>query len=168
MKTYTRNYQTFELNELSDKAREKAIQYIIDTSGYDDWWDDIFENAKNIGLKIEEFDFYGKNIKGCLIEDACGCAHLIIDNHDKLCKTYQTAKNFIKEYNDGLVTEEEERIIDGKLEQCKDLFKHALLEDFLAILHKEYEYITSEECAVDTIETNDYEFLADGTIFYSN
>jgi hypothetical protein len=43
-------------------------------------------------------------------------------------------------------------------------FQKALLEDYLVILRKEYEYLTSEEAIKETIKANDWRFSAGGKL----
>jgi len=42
-------------------------------------------------------------------------------------------------------------------------YTYALREEYLSMLRKEYEYLTSTECVDETIRANEYEFLVDGT-----
>jgi hypothetical protein len=41
-------------------------------------------------------------------------------------------------------------------------FLRSLLEDYRIMLQKEYEYLTSEETIIETIEANEYEFTEKG------
>ncbi len=52
-----------------------------------------------------------------------------------------------------------------ELENDEDEFLKELLEDYRIILQKEYEYQTSEEAIIGTIEANEYEFTQDGKMF---
>ena len=40
------------MEKLSDKAKQKAIEKFYDINVDYDWWDSVYEDAKNIGLKI--------------------------------------------------------------------------------------------------------------------
>ena len=55
--------------------------------------------------------------------------------------------------------------IENKLDEMSEEFLKSLLEDYRIILENEYEYLTSKEAILETIEANDYEFTADGTIY---
>jgi hypothetical protein len=43
-------------------------------------------------------------------------------------------------------------------------FLKSLLEDYRIILSKEYDYLTSRESIIETIEANEYEFDENGNI----
>ena len=55
----------------------------------------------------------------------------------------------------------------GDPEDLEDLnkeFLRSLCEDYRIILQKEYEYLTSEEAIIETIEVNEYEFTEEGEL----
>lgn len=54
MKTKTINL--YEFDELSEDAKEKALQNLWDINVDHEWWDYIYEDAERIGLKITGFD----------------------------------------------------------------------------------------------------------------
>ena len=53
-------------------------------------------------------------------------------------------------------------------EECmqseEDDFLQSLCEDYRIILRNEYEYLTSEEAIIETIESNEYYFTEDGKL----
>ena len=61
-------------------------------------------------------------------------------------------KNFIETYD-----YEEINKLQETLEE--------LMEEILSSLKKGYEYLTSDDCIIETIKANEYTFLEDGTMF---
>ena len=90
----------------------------------------------------------------------------ILENHGEVCETYATAKEYqakLKHFNED--DEDETSVEYDALQETKDEFLQALLEDYRMLLQKEYEYQTSEEAIIDTIKANEYEFTEDGKHF---
>lgn len=86
MKTITINLYSF--NELSKEAQQKALNKLATINVEHDWWDDTYEDAKNIGLEIKEFDLdRNKHAKGEFILSANEVAQNIINEHGESCNT---------------------------------------------------------------------------------
>lgn len=179
MRTVTNTYNVYSFDELSDDAKEKVIGRLSDINVEDDWWGYIYDDAKNIGVKIEGFDIdrgsYYAYCKMSFLESPEAAAHKIIEEHGKNCETYKTAKNYLQkrdalvaQYSDSknktVVTEDNNWDFDQKCDELDSDFLHSLSEDYRIMLEKEYEYQTSEEAIIETIEANNYEFLEDGTL----
>ena len=49
--------------------------------------------------------------------------------------------------------------------ELEEDFNKSLAGDYLKMLKDEYEYQSSEEAIIETIEANEYEFTADGELF---
>lgn len=148
---------TYTFDELSDTAKEKAVERLADINVDYEWWDFTYEDAKNIGLKITEFDIdRGNYCKGDIITSAPEVIKDILKNHGKDCETYKTAKRYEQTFKD--LNEEEFANAEHEL-------LHDLLEDYLVILRHEYEYQTSEEAIIETIKANEYMFTEDGKLW---
>lgn len=165
----------YPFGELSDNAKEKAVQGLWDINVTHDWWEFTFEDAEQAKLELTEFELdRGSYCRGEFIEYAKETADAIIKNHGETCETYKTAWEFrdnserlyIKypekldddgddenEYN----REQEQTELDGE-------FLKSILEDYRIMLQREYEYLTSEEVIIETIDANEYEFTGDGEI----
>lgn len=166
-----------------DEVREKAIEKQWDINVDYDWWDDVYADAAEIGLKITGFDLgRGHEITGDFIETAWNVANSIIKNHGDQCETYQTAKRytdateaaraFITRVDNSRYALTNKNAVYDKYRACEEgledaahEFLHDLLEDYLVILDKEYEYLTSSEAIEETLRANEYEFNEDGTIY---
>jgi len=176
MKTIVKTYQVFEFSELSEDAKQKALENNYDVNVDSDWWDCTYEDAENICLKITGFDIDRGNYCKCnFTESAEETANLIIENHGQNCETYKDAEKYlenraelVKKYSDGIntdiVAEDNEYDFDNDCDELDSEFLKTISEDYLSMLRKEYEYLTSEESIIETIEANDWTFLADGTM----
>jgi hypothetical protein len=163
MKTKTINIYSF--NELSEKAKQKAIENLIDINVNYDWWEFTCENAANIGLKITSFDLdRNRHATGELRLSFSEVIANILKEHGETCDTYKTAEKYMKQwepvFSKYMETEEgEEELMEIEAEFIKEL-----LEDYSIILQKEYEYLCSEEAIIEAIEANEYEFTENGKI----
>jgi len=150
----------YEYDELSEEARERAIEKLCDINIDHEWWDYVYDDAENIGLKITGFDIDRRSYcEGDFIEYPEEVARLIIENHGESCETYKTAKAFLGAIKDIDLDE------DDMPEEEINEFKRSLLEDYRIMLQHEYEYKTSTEAIEETIRINEYQFTEDGSIF---
>jgi hypothetical protein len=160
----------YKFDELSDEAKEKAIERLADINVDYEWWKGIYEDASNIGLKLTAFDIdRGSYAEGNFTLSAEEVAANIIRDHGEMCETYKTAENFLKEHDPvyaDYMDEKSENYESGesedKLQEMESEFLKSLLEDYRIMLSHEYDYLTSEEAIKETIEANEYEFLDNG------
>jgi len=148
IETTTRTLYKFE--ELSNKAKANAAALLCNINVDREWWEFTYEDAARIGVEITEFDINrGDYLEATFIGDIGNIAVKILAEHGSSCETYRLAKEFKAYY------EFEER--------CEE-FKRKLKEEYLKILRSEFEYLTSYESIVETIQANDYEFTEDGKL----
>lgn len=168
MRTIT--VECFQFSELSDKAKEVARNWYRGLDMYE-WWDSVYEDAKMVGIQIDEFGIdRGSFIKGKFTDDACFTAHKVIKDHGEVCKSYYLATQFLSERDelvdcwpkdsDGEMTESYE--LDNKLDSIENEFLNDMMSYYLDMLKKEYEYRESDEFVDESIIDNEYEFLANG------
>ena len=174
MKTVTINL--YQFSELSETAKENAINNLSDINIDSDWWNSICEDAAQVNIKIKSFDIdRGSYLNAKFIESAYNTANLIILNHGESCETYKTAKTFINDYNelvckysDGIktdiVAEGNEYNFDNEAEDLENDFLQSISEDYRIILSNKYDYLTSETAIIETIEANEYYFTIDGKL----
>ncbi len=154
MKTIKINLYSFD--ELSKEAQEKVIDRHRDINVSFDWWEFIYEDAKNIGLKIDSFDLdRNRHAKGEFILSARQVATKIMKDHGKECETYLTANAFLNEWDSAK---------DEDIEELEANFLTDLLEDYSIMLQKEYEYQTEAAQIIGAIKANEYTFEKDGTM----
>jgi hypothetical protein len=173
MRAETIKRELFTFDELSDEGKEKAIENLRYINIEDhEWWDYVYSDAEDIGLKITEFDIdRGSYAHGNFTLSAEEVAANIIRDHGETCETYKTAENFLAEHNPvyaDYMNEESENYespeSEDKLQEMESEFLKSLLEDYRIMLSKEYDYLTSEEAIRETIEANEYEFTEDGNM----
>ena len=168
MRTIQVNLYKFE--ELSEEAKQKAIENLYEINVYFDWWECTYDDAIRIGLRITGFDLdRNRHAKGKFLLSANEVAQNILNEHGEQCETYKTASEFLEEWNPIFAEymdensehyesyEREQELID-----LENDFLNSLLEDYSIILQKEYEYLMSEEAIIETIEANEFEFYEDG------
>lgn len=154
----------YQFNELSDEAKENAINNCRDWNVNYDWWNNVYYNdaEENSGLKITAFNIdRGSYVDADFIISAENTIEKILKNHGKNCETYKTALEYKKQF-DALDTESEN--YDDKYCEIRDEFLKALQEDYRIILQNEYEYLSSDEAIIEMIESNSYEFDEEGNV----
>jgi site-specific recombinase XerC len=94
-----------------------------------------------------------------------------MEEHGESCETYTDARHFLKEISSFMEQAEKDEwgeIATLKLENEKEAiekeFEHAILQDYLSMLKKEYEWLMSDEQVDESIIGNQYEFTEDGEI----
>lgn len=148
------NVKVYQFDELSEEAQQKAL-YECREYGLYDWHLATYEDAEQIGLKITGFDIdRGSYCKGEFTKHPLDVVRAIIENHGEQCDTYKTAMRHAPALKLALESEYENAV---KAEEHE--FLHDILEDYLVMLSKEYEYQISDEAVKEMIEANEYEFL---------
>lgn len=157
----------YKFEELSEKAQEKVLWKLADLNADYGWWDSVYDDAQNVGLKITEFDLYrNRHCKGYFIGSAVETAEKIVAEHGSVCETHKTATTYLKDRTE-LVKKyngDNDDIIDNECDDLDSEFLRSILEDYSILLQKEYEYLTSKEAIMETIKLNEYEFDEHGNI----
>jgi len=161
MEIIKREYKVYTFDELTEEAQDRAIEKQADINVDYEWWDSIEDDAEQIGLSIIEFNTYHRTVKGKLLNDAIDVAEAIIRNHGEDCDTYKLAKQYIEDYE--ALPQDEDGWRDS--EEIDEEFEYALSQEYLSMLIKDYEYLTSREAIIETIVANDYRFTEDGNLF---
>ena len=167
----TKTIEIYQFDELSEQAKEKAIERLSNINVDFDWWSSTYEDAQQIGLKLTTFDLdRNRHAKGHFLLSAAEVAQNIISNHGEMCETYKTAEKFLEEwqpifneYMDEQSKKYESSEAEDEMQDIEQDFLNSLLEDYSIILQNESEYLQSDEAIIETIQANDYEFYVDGT-----
>ena len=149
-----KSYKVYKFSELSEKAKEKAIEKFRYNQDLSFTWETTQEDAKNIGLDLTGIE--RGDMRGYFENSAEDCIAKILKEHGKKCETYKTALQYKKE----LKNEKDE----DKHDDIKEEFLRSILEDYRIMQEKDEEYQISEEEITETIEANDYEFTEEGDI----
>lgn len=163
----------YSFDELSDDAKQKAIESLSDINVDYNWWQWTYEDAKNIGLKITSFDLdRRRHATGEFILSACEVAQNIFNQHGEMCETYKTATNFMEQwqpvfsnYLDETHKDYESRESEELMQELEDEFLESLLEDYSIMLQNECDYLQSDEAIIETIRANDYDFTENGKLY---
>jgi hypothetical protein len=168
--------KVYKFNELSNDAKDAAIESLYDINVDNNWWDFTYDDAENIGLKIKSFDIDRASYVNAEFTLAANeVAQNIFRDHGESCETYKTAQSFMNEWQ--LVFSEymnensdkyESAESEDKLQELENEFLKSLCEDYRIILSKEYDYLTSKEAITETIEANEYEFYSNGKLIQIN
>ncbi len=158
----------FTFDELSPAARKRAIEKYAEGEPSYDWWENTYEDAANVGLKITEFDLqYRPWCKGKFDETEMTVARLIIRDHGA---DYDTFKAAIKFQSQTILMSDDDKCdpetgdkSEAFEEHCETFLKD-VLEAYARMLQTDYEYLSSYEAAEETIKANDYTFDEDGNI----
>ena len=163
MRTETITKTLYAFDELSESAQEHAINRLGGINVDQEWWDCTYDDAENIGLEITSFS--ERDIDGGFIESAESCAYAIQAQHGPDCDTLKDADRYLSERDDLIRTwPEDESGLDEKLDDLDNEFLHDLLEDYRIELCNDYDYLTSREAIVESIDANGYEFDENGNL----
>lgn len=159
MRTIQTTVYSFE--ELSPEAQQKAIDSLRDINTEFDWWEFVYEDAREVKIEIKSFDIYRGQIK---ITASYNTPHLIIKNHGATTETYKTAKNYLDEVATIKRNSSEDDDNGEEMQTAFEHFEQQIAEDYLILLRNEYEYRGSDEAIKETIEANEYEFTEGGKL----
>ena len=158
--------QAYKFSELSDDAKQKAIEKHWDIMTDWSWWEFIYEDAKRIGLNIRSFDLYPKEIDITYEDDPEDVANAIMKEYGSAMDLYKLAAEYLDRYKQiEELVDEDEILPSDDLDALNEEFLHDIGECFLSFLNSEYEWRTSSESIGEELEINDYDFTADGKRF---
>jgi hypothetical protein len=150
----------YQYNELSDKAKDVAREWYLESFDSSFCWENTQYDASEIGLIIESLDDHRPN-KGYFAVSATECAAKIMKNHGEACETFKTANK----YMENLLFASRDTESEGYEDLCEELekeFLQSLLEDYRIMLNRDIEYQQSDESIAESMQANEYEFLESG------
>lgn len=154
----------YSFHELSDKAKDKARQWMRECIGADTQWADcIIEDAKNAGVMLPEWDADSGTAQA-----HCPNVHesmqLILKDHGRECDTYKATHAYMLEIERvALATEWPEDEADEAMDAAVSRFQNELGAAYGKMLRDEMEYQFYGLGLDETIEANDYLFTKDGS-----
>ncbi len=148
--------KVYTYDELSEVAQERARDWYAGLIEISEWTECLYEEAKELGFKIVEFDIdRGNHIKIKILTTVGQVIEQILANHGEACDTYQLALK-TKAVIDKLT--DEDYSDNDKIDDISYDFKHALGEEYLSLLRAEYEYVFSDAVVAESLVANEYEF----------
>ncbi len=152
--------KAYQFEELDEQTKEKAIDNYRHLGVYDDWYDFIKHDLKEVGIELRSFDIDRASYAEIHIDYFFETCEKIIETHGENCETYKIAERYIKEYN-----EIHQHIHDDDAIECLDEeYQKEFSEEVLSMLRREYEYMTSDEYVIEMFEANEYEFTEEGKL----
>ena len=172
MRIAVKKTKVYKFNELPLNMKEKAVQNLYDINVDQEWWEydyDYFhDELKTIGIACNKFYFsLNRDYYIAMDKPSIEDPRLLLKSagFDLRCKE---ARDIM--YSDGVdintnhyAGARTSNSIDN--DKLNDFIKEKL-ECFLSRLRKDYEYLSSREAILETIEANDYDFTEDGKIYY--
>ena len=153
----------YEFSELSDSAKENALSELhginVDSSF---WYEGVEEEVKQYGAKHLHFDIDRRQYCDLGITDAKSFALEISKNHGAICETWKTANAYLE-----ALEKLEKRLgrTGTRAEALSSGFIRAIQYDYLKLLETSYDYLTSKEAIIETIEANSYTFTESGKLY---
>jgi hypothetical protein len=148
MRKFTTEHTVYNFDELSDEAKQKALEKLYDINVEFDWWDMTYEDTLQFGIDICGFDLYRQECDIKLTKDMQEVCKLLMAEWGKEHNLYQLAKKW--QFKHGEDNEAE--------------FVRELEQEYLSHLQDDYDYLTSDEAIIETINANEYEFNEDGSL----
>lgn len=145
-------YMVYKFNELPEKSKKNVLRNYECINIDRNWWKDIDDDAKAVGLKIIGFDVDGGCFcKGIWNKTPLTVIKIIKASHGKDRETYKTAVKYSE-------------LLKGKDQKAVDAFKKELLENYRFMIQEKYQYLTSDKVIQEKLEAHDYDFTIDGKI----
>jgi hypothetical protein len=175
MKTVTINL--FKFNELGEEAKKKALMHMYDINIQHEWWEYTYQDAMNIGLKINGFSLdRDYHIEAEFIYDATEVCANIFKYHGTKCETYKISdifydshlelfSKYIQIETDENSSEEDIQNIESELIELENEYENDIKYEYLKMIEREYEYLISEKAIIETIECNEYDFNEEGILY---
>ena len=158
--------KVYKFDELDKQTKEKVIEnyrYInVDNTFWYDW---IKEDFIRLGLEIQGFDIGSGNAVKIYIDNLEETSKSILHEFGDSVAIKQTAKNYINEYEKIQANFKEDQDIEREVELLDEQYEKEYSEDILSYLRSNYDWETSDEAVINTIEANEYDFTTEGKIY---
>jgi hypothetical protein len=163
----------YHFSELSERAQKKALADNQDFNVSHNWWEWIYADAEEAGLKITGFDLdRAWYCNAQFINDATYTATQVRLNHGEKNDTYQqttafwerrdqTAGTWQKDENGEFENADE---LDTALDSIAEDYLKTMSLAYLRMLDKVYDELTSDEAIAESLTANEYWFTADGKL----
>lgn len=191
METVTRKYQVFTFGELSDSAKQTALQWNSETL-HDEWSDFAIDDAKAVGAlmgwdisSVYWSGFWSQGDGACFVGTmgySKGCARAVREYAPRCAELHAIAaewqalqrKHFYKlqahvthsgHYSHEYCARFEMSDYSDMGEKETAEIGRRFMRWIYRQLEKEYEYQTSAECFAETADANNWRFTENGKFF---
>lgn len=151
----------YKLDELSDKAKDFAIQDNIDIlTDFGSYWYDLpMDDFKYAGIDVQSFDLQKREVEIDFYDDLNSVCNKIIKTLG--CDIGEMCGNYLRSIDAQLALDETD---DEMLEDMEMVFIYDLKCEILSWFQKEYDYLTDPNVISDYLSINEYDFDANGKI----
>lgn len=164
----TKTYTVYKFKELSPETQDKIIENYRDINVDYEWWqDETLLNIPEATWKCIYFDLdrgsylQFEDLKISRSEEFRKVLNLPKKLWDMIDYSFYSSRNNNTEIEfdgEGLSKSDQETL-HTSVEKFSDVVHEALSN-----LRKQYDYLTSREAIIETLEANDYDFNLDGRI----
>lgn len=167
--------KAYKFDELSDEAKEKALNNLRHINVGWNWCHSVLNKANELGIVITSIDLEFGSIDGFLKEEIPTVADNIIKNYSKDSQLYNIAicyknkyREIIKQYDgstDIVLEWKNTETIEKEIDDLEKEFSREVLKAYLAEIRDEYDYQVSNEAVKDTIRKKGYLFTESGELY---
>tara|TARA_R110002012_G_scaffold44082_1_gene118747 strand:- start:490 stop:984 length:495 start_codon:yes stop_codon:yes gene_type:complete len=158
--------KVYKFKELDEQTREKVIDnYRNINVRSTDWYEHIIYDFNRLGLEIQEFDLGRRNYIDVRIFNSLEETSKLILQEFGSTSIRQTAKNYLDEYEKILSNFKEDEDIEREVEILDEQYIKEYQEEVITFINTCYDWETSDEAILETIEANDYDFTTEGKIY---
>jgi hypothetical protein len=166
MRTVTIQKVVRKFDELDDKLQALVLSNNSDINTDYEWWENLSDDAKNVGLTISAFNVDGHqadSINWDMSMDHNQSITKILADHGKKCPTHTLALEFQAKFE--AMNDAAPLAVEMALPDVKDAYAQKLAGLYLDMLRREYEDRCDDEMIAETLKANDYEFDEKGNIW---
>jgi hypothetical protein len=139
-------FNIYSFEELAEEVQQKLINaHRYAAVEYNDWYYHISDEIERQGGNLIEFDVDRGTIRIDLEESPIRFANNVVNHHGSDCDTYKISQQYL----------------DGELAD----YVHDISQEYLSMLRKEFEYLTSDEYVREALLHLEHEYLEDGTYY---
>jgi len=179
--------KVYKFDELTPAAQNKAIEKLYDINVDHSWWEYGLENMVNMlsenGFENAKIQFSGFSSQGdgASFDADINVSHFCNDRRivkiaEEYCHFHIAKSSFANHYSHERTRYVEYNSLEAKsvrineaLQQLSETIEQrrlSLSKQIYKDLEQEYEYLTSKEAVIETIQANEYEFYQDGTLYF--
>ena len=155
----TRCTLTYKYDELPDSAKAAARNWYQKYALEYEWWDYIYSDAAQVGLKITSFNLDKLDLRGHLTMPIADSISAILGTHGEACNTHRLATQFRTDLHGLARNSPDYRYLLDELTEC---YQTALCEEYRRLLQAECDWLLADAQIEDSIRMNEYEFTEKG------